>query len=40
MNRILIPALMLAVLAGCLAPEEPEDTGPKPVPLSVPLATG
>ncbi len=40
MKRFLIPAVMFAALAGCLAPEEPEDTGPKPVPLSVPLATG
>lgn len=40
MKKTALTALLLAVLAACTPPEVPEDTGPEPVPLSVPLATG
>lgn len=41
MKRFLVCTLLLGALAGCLQPPpEPVDTGPEPVPLSVPLATG
>lgn len=38
MKKFLIPGVFLALLAGCMEPEVPEeDTGPEIVPLSIEL---